>query len=53
MANEGLRALLGMRSPSNLSGGDGYLSRRRADITSGLDEWMPDADGEEFRQTQF
>lgn len=54
MANEGLRALLGLQSPSNLSPtGDRFLARRRADIHSGLDEWVPDADSEEFKLAQF
>lgn len=53
MANDGLKALLGMRSPANLSGGDPYLARRRADIVSGVDDFVPDADSEDFRMAQL
>lgn len=48
-----LETLLGLQSETNLSGDDGYMKKRRANILSGVEDMTPDADSAETRATQF
>lgn len=53
MANyESMRMLLGLKSPSNMTGSDPYMTRRRADIYSGTDDWVPSGNAGRYRLAQ-
>lgn len=50
---EGLQTLLRLRTPQNVTASDPWMAKRTDEITSGLDDWLPDADSPEYKYDQM
>jgi hypothetical protein len=50
---ENLQTLLRLRTPQNTTSQDPWLARRQGEIASGLDDFIPDADSNEYVSDQL